>query len=254
MQVSIPSSGGVTLEGYLAVPDVPGPTGLPGVVISHGFPDGPGGGSNSPQSYPQLADRIADEMGWVVVVPFLRGMQASTGDFSLVGWRNDIVSAAKYCSEQERVNAVWLVGFGTAGALSIAAGTIDSSVRGVASLAAPADFSDWANAPDKLLTHARNCGAIKTPGYPEDPESWERALSEISAVQAAEDLAPTNLMLMHGSADEVVPQFDARAIADAHGTADLRIVQGAGHYLRFDPRSVAILLGWLDRQRRQVAV
>ena len=254
MIVSIPSSGGVTLEGHLAIPDVPGPSGLPGVVISHGFPDGPGGGSNSPTSYPQLADRIADEMGWVVVVPFLRGVAGSSGDFSLTGWRNDIVAAAEFCAIQDRVSAVWLVGFGTAGALSIAAATIDPRVRGVASIASPADFGDWADSPDKLLAHARRCGAIKTEGYPQDQPAWERSLSEISAVKSAADLGPTPLMLLHGSGDDVVPQFDARAIADAHGTAELRIVQGAGHYLRFDPRSVATLLGWLDRQRRKLAI
>jgi len=49
----------------------------------------------------------------------------------------------------------------------------------------------------------------------------------------------------------VVPSLDARAIADAHGTAELRIIDGAGHHLRHDPRAVALLLGWLDRQRRQ---
>jgi acetyl esterase/lipase len=35
--------------------------------------------------------------------------------------------------------------------------------------------------------------------------------------------------------------------------AELRIVSGAGHRLRHDPRAVAILLGWLDRERNRVA-
>jgi putative redox protein len=46
--------------------------------------------------------------------------------------------------------------------------------------------------------------------------------------------------------------FDARVLADAHGSADLRIIDGASHQLRHDPRSVAILLGWLDRQRNLI--
>jgi putative redox protein len=29
----------------------------------------------------------------------------------------------------------------------------------------------------------------------------------------------------------------------------MRIIDGAGHRLRHDPRAVAVLLGWLDRQR-----
>ena len=55
--------------------------------------------------------------------------------------------------------------------------------------------------------------------------------------------------MIHGSDDDLVPDFDARVLADAHTEADLRLLDGAGHRLRHDPRAMAILLGWLDRQR-----
>jgi putative redox protein len=29
----------------------------------------------------------------------------------------------------------------------------------------------------------------------------------------------------------------------------MRVIDGAGHRLRHDPRAMAMLLGWLDRQR-----
>jgi putative redox protein len=61
-------------------------------------------------------------------------------------------------------------------------------------------------------------------------------------------------MVVHGSEDASVPVIDARVLADAHGSADLRIISGASHDLRLDPRAVAVLIGWLDRQwnRRQM--
>jgi hypothetical protein len=38
-------------------------------------------------------------------------------------------------------------------------------------------------------------------------------------------------------------------MADAvSGQIDFRILAGAGHHLRHDPRAVSILLGWLERQ------
>jgi hypothetical protein len=43
-------------------------------------------------------------------------------------------------------------------------------------------------------------------------------------------------------------------VADAHGAADLRVIQGAGHMLNYDPRAIAILLGWVDRQRFSTVV
>jgi hypothetical protein len=50
-----------------------------------------------------------------------------------------------------------------------------------------------------------------------------------------------------------VPALDARALADCHGDASLRIIQGAGHRLRHDPRAIAVLLGWLERQDQSKA-
>jgi putative redox protein len=60
--------------------------------------------------------------------------------------------------------------------------------------------------------------------------------------------------LMHGSDDEIVPTADSRVLAEAHGSAELQIISGAGHRLRHDPRAMAILLGWLDRQRTLAAM
>ena len=57
------------------------------------------------------------------------------------------------------------------------------------------------------------------------------------------------LLVVHGSEDHLVPHFDARALADAQRSAELRIISGGGHVLRHDPRAVAVLLGWLGRQQ-----
>ena len=56
-------------------------------------------------------------------------------------------------------------------------------------------------------------------------------------------------MIVHGGDDAVVPVAQARTLVEAAGGhAELRIVQGAGHLLRPDPRMVATLLGWLERR------
>jgi putative redox protein len=57
------------------------------------------------------------------------------------------------------------------------------------------------------------------------------------------------MLVMHGDDDDTVPVAEARLLAEAHGSAELRIIAGAGHRLRHDPRAVALFLGWLDRQR-----
>ncbi|MET0728412.1 MAG: hypothetical protein ABWZ76_08985, partial [Acidimicrobiales bacterium] len=92
---------------------------------------------------------------------------------------------------------------------------------------------------------------IRTPGFPEDPESWVQELKDLRAVAHAPALAPRPLLVVHGSDDDLVPAFDARVLVDAHGAAELRIMAGAGHRLRHDPRAIAVLLGWLDRCRNR---
>jgi putative redox protein len=86
-------SGDLTLAAHIERPVGAGRD-LPAVLICHGFPSGPGGGANSPATFPELAHRISTEMGWVAMAPYLRGMPNSEGDFSLDGWRDDVLAAA----------------------------------------------------------------------------------------------------------------------------------------------------------------
>ena len=241
-------SGPLTLVGHLAGATASGPP-RPGVVILHGYPSGPAGTAGAVSAMPELADRIADDMAFVAFSPVLRGIGDSEGDFSINGWAEDIHAAVAHLRTTARVSGVWLVGFGTGGALAICAGAADPAIGGVAALAAPADFDDWAGNPRRLFQHAREAGITRASASPNAVEAWSRELRAVKAVDCAQRLAPRGLLVIHGSDDDLVPSFDARVIADAHTQADLRLLDGAGHRLRHDPRAMSILLGWLDRQR-----
>ena len=223
----------------------------PAVVIAHGYPSDVSSAAVAAAALPELADRIASEMGWVAMAVALRGCGESEGSFSLGGWLDDLHASVAHLRADGRVSGIWLVGFGTGGALSICAAATDPEVRGVATLGAPADFDDWASHPRRLLEHAREVGMIPDPTFPPDMDGWSRELKELRAVAFAPRLAPRALLVVHGSDDDLVPAFDARVLVDAHGSAELRIMTGAGHRLRHDPRVVAVLLGWLDRQRHR---
>jgi putative redox protein len=245
------SSDGVELAGHLARPRSGPGTFLPGLVICHGFPHLRGGGRLSAKSFPELADRIATELGWFVLVFTFRGCGDSAGDFSLGGWLDDLRAAARYLRHVDGVRGVWAAGYGTGGALALCAAASDPEIKGVAAMGAPADFDDWANHPRRLLQHSRDVDIVHTRDFPPSFDAWSREFREIRAVSCARDLGSRPLLLMHGSDDDAVPVFDARVLADAHGQADLRIIDGGSHQLRHDPRSIAVLLGWLDLQRSQ---
>ncbi len=242
------ASGPLDLVGHLAGVTTSGPP-RPAVVLVHGYPSGPAGTAGATSGLPELADRIAADMDMVAFAPCLRGLGGSGGEFSVKGWKNDVHAAVAHVRATNRVSGVWLAGFGTGGALAVCAGADDEDIRGVAALAAPADFDDWASNPRQLHAHARQVGIVSGDATSALLDGWAREMRLTKAVDGAARLRPRQLLVVHGGDDDLVPDFDARVIADAHTAAELRLLDGAGHRLRHDPRAMAILLGWLDRQR-----
>jgi putative redox protein len=107
----------------------------------------------------------------------------------------------------------------------------------------------WVRDPDWFLEYARRTGVLRTPEYPPDPQAWIRAIANLDPVAAAARVAPRPWLLVHGSADDVVPVDDARELAGVGGDqVELRVIANGAHRLRHDPRAIAALLGWLDRQ------
>jgi putative redox protein len=242
-------SDGFRLSRYLAAPaGVPAGVQLPGLVLCHGFPVGPLDARQSAGTFPELIDRIANEMGWAAMTFTFRGCGDSEGDFSMGGWMRDLAAAIDHLVEEKNPFGVWLVGTSTGGSLAICHGADDPRVRGVAALAARADFDDWASQPRKFLDHARDMGAIRSPSFPAQFDAWSRELRSLRPIDSARRLAPRDLLILHGAEDDSVPVSDARQLAVAHGSAELRVITGAAHRLRHDPRAIAVLLGWLDRQ------
>lgn len=250
MGAEVIESDGLRLWAHTGRPSTGGADGgRRGLVLVHGFPTGTRWAESSGRTYPEFADRLAAEAGWTVLAFNFRGSGASEGDFSMAGWVADLEAAVGYVSSQPGVEGVWLAGFRTGGALAICQAAVDPRVRGVASFGAPADFDDWAAEPRRFLQTARELGVVRTPGYPGDVAAWSQELKETRAIACVHQLAPRPLMVVHGNLDDVVPLSDARVLVDSAGaTAELRVITGAGHRLRHDPRAVAVLLGWLDRQ------
>src|SRR3954447_14116046 len=108
MDVSI-ASGELALAAHVA----PGRAAAgppPGLVLCHGFPAGPGGALTSAQTYPDLADHLATETGWTVVAFNFRGAGESEGNFSLLGWLEDLRAVVDNAIELPRVGGVWVAG------------------------------------------------------------------------------------------------------------------------------------------------
>ena len=206
-------------------------------MLCHGFPTGARGAITSATTFPELAERITRETGCVALAFNCRGAGSSEGDFSVGGWLDDIRAAVEHLDARDDVRGIWLVGVAEGGTLAITVAAESDRVRGVATLAAPPTLGEWARETGRLLEYARRVGLIRTPGFPESMSDWSREVAAIDAVAAARALSPRPLLVLHGSADDVVPLDDARRLADAgEPSSELRVVQAAGHELRHDPQ------------------
>jgi fermentation-respiration switch protein FrsA (DUF1100 family) len=255
-QVSFGEPGEPVLSGLLTRPNFSAASGSgrQGIVLVHGFPEVGQASGALQRGYPELARRLAAETGAVVLTFDFRGTGSSGGDFSLLGWRRDLATAMRFVRCVPGVERIWLVGFAAGATLAIAAAAEDKQVAGVAAFAPQAQLVERSIDPRRLVVQARAAGIIHSEAFPADPLAWARELRSLQPTKLAARIPPRPLLIAHGGADEVVPLADARELAEAaHASAELRIVPSAGHMLLYDPRAVAILLGWFDRHLGEAA-
>jgi putative redox protein len=218
------------------------------VVLCHDLPRAKASAADVALTFPALADRLNRETGWRVVTATLRGAGQSSGDFSPQGWLDDLMFLME--SEIPADAPRWMVGFGFGGVLALHIAARDDRVGGVACLGTPASLDSLTEDPDGFIERCGGTGLISTPGYPPAPETWAKELSLLHPLHDAELLKGRPLLVVHGAEDPDISADTARALAEAAtGPSDLRVVLGAGHWLRADPRVIAILVGWLERLR-----
>ena len=218
------------------------------LVLVHGLPRALGMGRQAAGLLPELAEHLANESGWVVASGTLSGVGGSTGTFSATQWRADLSRILERVERSEQ--QISLAGFGFGGALALATAADDERVRGVATFATPAHLGPWCGPAEEFRSSVQVAGVVGDETQLLDAQDLRRDVLAIDPIVAIAQIPPRRLLIGHGADDLEVPASDARdLVAAADGRAELRIIQGAGHQLRADPRMVATLLGWLDRHR-----
>jgi pimeloyl-ACP methyl ester carboxylesterase len=218
------------------------------LIIVHGLPRAMGMGRQAAGLLPELAEHLATESGWMIATGTLSGVGGSTGTFSASQWLDDLRQILDRVDQGER--RISLAGFGFGGALALRIAASDERIRGVATFATPAHLEPWCGGADEFRRAVQIAGVV---GDEKDLLPAEALRNDVFAIDPLVSIArvpPRRLMVGHGTEDIEIPHSDARdLVAAAEGRAELRLIQGAGHQLRADPRMVATLLGWLDRHR-----
>lgn len=197
--------------------------------------------------YKELVERVANQSGWLVMSLLCSGVSGSGSYFSPRNWCDDIEVAARYVVDNNRVSSVLLAGYDFAAITSLFVASRSDSVRGVATISPLLDLSGYIESPDLLAERARNAG-VKVPLDEEEINSWRSELENLDPRKMAEKLDSKQWLFIHGRDDEVVGESAAKEFLFSSAlSVESHFLSAADHQLVTDPRMMAILLGWMER-------
>ncbi len=236
---------GLNIAGQLYLPEGQAPH--PTVCVCHGIP------ARIPdptdRGYALLAERICHE-GFAVFIFNFRGAGYSGGNLDMPGWARDLKAVVDYLwtlAEVDR-SRLSLLGFSGGAAVSVYVASQDNRVSSVVTCACPAEFTLVAKVEESqsIIDHFRSIGVIRDKGFPHSIEQWLGGFRHISPINYVAGIAPRPLLLVHGSEDELVAVADAHRLYDKAGEPkQIIIIDGAGHRLRQNDQSMAVVISWL---------
>ena len=234
---------GVRLAGGVHVPDNP----KGAVILLHGIPS-----VVAPEpddiGYPGLTRHFA-ERGWAAAWADMRAVRASKGFFSIEGWVRDaraVVDAVR-SSDGLQDLPLALIGSSAGGAVACEVIARGAPVDALAMLAAPATWQGYATDPRVGVRRVtRETGMALAEDVEADPTAW---MAEFDSVTAERSIGKVTLptLVVHGTADDVVPVEHARRLAERAPRAEVHILEGGGHQLRKEEPALEIVFDWLDR-------
>ncbi len=233
-------AGGLTLRGSAFVP--PEPRGA--IALLHGIP------SIAPpdpddDGYQGLASRLAHR-GWTAVWADMRAARESPGFFSIEGWVDDataIIDTARVLAGTPPI----VIASSAGGVVALEAIRRGVSTAAVVLLAVPAELVSFAGDPQAGLQRIQSgSGMALSPDTVADPEAWAEEFERVSGENAiAEVNVPT--LIVHGTADLVVPVDHSYRLEALSPSAERILIQGGGHQLRREPEAMDRVLEWIER-------
>jgi pimeloyl-ACP methyl ester carboxylesterase len=218
-----------------------------GILLLHGIPSiAPSDPGDS--GYPGLAKRFAGE-DWAAVWLNMRGAKDSPGYFSIEGWVRDATAAVTALRAADFMDGLPLVLLGSSagGAVATEVARRGAPVDALVLLAAPATWVSYAvDASAAVARIQQEAGMPIAPEIVAEPTAWAAEFDGVSAEAAIGEL-DIPILIVHGTADAVVPVEHADRLATNAPDAKVVLLEEGLHQLRRDDRALNEVLLWLNR-------
>ncbi|MBP9116230.1 MAG: alpha/beta fold hydrolase [Acidimicrobiia bacterium] len=219
-----------------------------GVIVVHGIPVGVNGGATFASSYPEFADRITKENGVTTLFFLMRGVGDSPGEFSVRNWKRDIRAAIDAMEATGAVDDIILLASSLGGVLCLEQASFDRRITGLILISTPSSVQGWIRNEKQFISQMRVVGLLHDEQYPSDPKVWIQEFKILDPLLVNNRIKELPIFILHGDEDLVVDVSSANLLEAELGVlCEKRIINNAGHRLRYDPRAVASIFGWIDR-------
>jgi len=213
----------------------------PTVLLLHGIP---GLEKNADIAY------ALRDAGWNALIFHYRGCWGSEGDYTLAGIPDDVraaldtILAGDFPVDAHRIAAVGH-GLGGWAAIVTAAGR-DSRIRAVVTIGGLTNLRTLGLSDQLAADYARFLRNITPKGI---QSQWRALGATYNPVDLVDVLLPRPLLIIHGTADEIVPMSQAMELKQRAPGAELALIEGADHsFSQQRGRLVDTVVAWLKEK------
>ena len=190
------------------------------------------------------------DAGWNTLIFHYRGCWGSEGDYTLAGIPDDVravvdtLTGGSFPVDPERIVAV---GHNLGGWASIVAASHDPRIRAIATLGGISNLRTMSLTDEMAADYARFLRNISGRGI---QSQWRALGATYNPVDLVDVLQSCPLLIVHGTADEVVPVSQATELKAKAPGAELVLLDGADHtFSRQRRQLVETVVAWLKQKR-----
>ena len=209
----------------------------PTALLLHGLP---GLEKNSDIAY------ALRDAGWNVLILHYRGCWGSEGDYTLAGIPEDVRAAVDTITCRDfpvDSNRIAAVGHGWGGWAAIIAASRDPRIRAVVTLGGLSNLRTMSLSDEHAADCARFLRNITGRGI---QSQWRALGATYNPVDLMDLLKLCPLLVVHGTADEVVPVSQAMELKTQAPAAEIVLMEGADHvFSQHRKQLVATVVPWV---------